>query len=390
MSGPGVSDASARVYLDHASAAPWHPAALATAQQVAGVFPGDPARRHHEGRVARDLLESARGAVATALGGAPERVAFTSGGTEAVHLAIRGAATANRLRPARIVSAAVEHSAVLAAADSSGCEHVRIGVDGHGRVDLEALAAAVEAGALLVNLQHANHEVGTVQPVAAAARLCHEADVLLHVDACQSAGRVPVDVGALGADFLSLSAAKFGGGRGAGALLWSPRARFRAQLTGDEREHHRRAGAQDVSRVAAMAEVLLQLRPLDVGGPAAAEAERCDALRRRLRTRLDELDDVAVHGPEEEALPHIVAASALYVDGEALVAELDRAGFAVHSGSSCATTSGQPSHVLAAMGALTHGHVRVSMGSGVDERDVDAFVDALASAVSSLRARVRR
>lgn len=379
-----------RVYLDHASAAPWHPAALAAVSEVARRLPGDPARHHAEGRAGRDVLEAARAAVAAALGATAERVVFTSGGTEAVHLAVRGAAAANRTRPARIVSSAVEHSAVLAAAEATGVEHVRVAVDGQGRVALDALATALRGGALLVNLQHANHEVGTRQPLAEAAALCDEAGALLHVDACQTVGRLPVDVAGVGADFVSLSASKFGGGRGMGALVWSPRARFRPWLTGDEREGRRRAGLENVPGAAAMAETLLHLRPRDPDGPAAVEAARCDRLRRRLRVRLADLDDVAVHGPDAGTLPHVVAASALYVDGEALVGELDRAGFAVHSGSSCASTSGEPSHVLTAMGALTHGHVRVSVGPGVDEEDVDAFVDALVEAVTGLRARVGR
>lgn len=378
------------MYLDHASAAPVHPAAVATLEHVARGFAGDPARRHAEGRAARDLLESARAAVAGAVGVDAQRLAFTSGGTEAVHLAVRGAALANRTRPRRILSSAVEHSAVLAAADATDHEHVRIPVDRSGRVVLDALAAELAAGAALVNLQHANHEVGTLQPVAEAAALCRDADTLLHVDACQTVGRLRVDAAALGADFVSLSAGKAGGGRGTGALAWSPRARFRPLLIGDEREGRRRAGLEHLPGVAALAEILLQLRPADPDGPAAAEAARCDRLRRRVRRRLRELDDVEVHGPDDGCLPHLVAASALYVDGEALVGELDRAGFAVHSGSSCASTAGRPSHVLVAMGALTHGHVRASWGPGVDEPELDGFTAALGAAVGALRARVGR
>lgn len=386
---PDTCGMDGRTYLDHASAAPWHPAALAAAAHVAEALPGDPARRHGEGRAARDLLESARGAVASVLGAATERVLFTSGGTEAVHLAVRGAAAANRTRPPRILSCAVEHSAVHAAAEETGCEHVVVPVDREGRVVLDALAEALQRGALLVNLQHANHEVGSLQPVAEAAELCRRADALLHVDACQTVGRLPVDLVSSGADFLSLSGAKFGGGRGIGALAWSPRARFRPLLTGDEREGRRRSGLEHLPGAAAMAETLLQLAPADPYGEAALEVARCDGLRRRLRALLDAgVDDLEVHGPAENAAPHVVAASALYVDGEALVAELDQAGFAVHSGSSCATTSGEPSHVLVAMGALTHGHVRASFGPGVEEADVDAFADALAAAVTRLRARV--
>ena len=379
-----------RVYLDHASATPWHPAALEAYRQVAATLPGDATRRHREGRAARDLLEQARAAVAGAFGGTAERLAFTSGGTESVHLAVLGAATANRTRPARIVSSAIEHSAVLSAADRAaeltGAEHVLVPVDREGRLDLDALAAALRDGAAVVNVLHASHEVGTLQPLREVAALCREHDTLLHVDACQTAGRLPVDLAEIGADLLSISAAKFGGGRGTGALLWSARARIRPLLGGDEREQRLRAGLEHLPGVAAMAEALLQLAPGEPDGAAAAEAARTDALRRRLREHLPErIADLEVHGPADGSAPHIVAVSALYCDGETMVSELDRRGFAVHSGSSCATTSGEPSHVLVAMGALTHGHVRVSLGPGVEPEHVDAFTDALADVVTTLR-----
>lgn len=384
-----------RTYLDVASAAPWHPAAAATHARVARDYPGDPARRHREGRAAGDLLERARSAVASALGGSADRLAFTSGGTEAIHLAVRGAVLAlgrrPRAGPARVVSAAVEHSSVLAAAGATGCEDVRVRVDRAGRVDLDALAEALAGGALLCNVQHANHEVGTLQPLGHVAALCRDHGVPLHVDACQTAGRLPVDLGALGADFVSVSGAKFGGGRGVGALCWSPAARLAPLLSGDERERRRRSGLENLPGVAAMAEALLQLDPPSADGAAATEARRADALRRRLRGWLaDAAADVEVHGPLDDALPHLVAASALYVDGEALVEALDRDGFAVHSGSSCASTSGQPSHVLEAMGALTHGHVRASFGPEVGEDGLRRFAGAFATAVGGLRARVGR
>jgi cysteine desulfurase len=380
-----------RFYLDHASATPIHPAARAAYTQVIGQFFADPARRHREGRAARDLLEQARSVVAAALGSTSDRCLFTSCGTEAIHLAITGAARANRTRPPRVISGAVEHSTVLAAADQSGCEHVRVPVDQVGRVDLDALRHALRAGALLVNVQHANHEVGTIQPVREVAVLCRESDALLHIDACQTVGRVPVNLGDLGADFLSWSAAKFGGGRGCGGMVWSSRARFVGLLSGDEREHRRRARLEHVPGVVAAAETLLQLKPHDPGGPAAVEARRADKLRRRLRQRLAEVvEDLEIHGPEDATLPHLVAASALYVEGQALVDALDSAGFAVHSGSSCATTSGEPSHVLVAMGALTHGHIRASFGSDATAEKLDLFVDALAQAAHRLRAQVIR
>lgn len=378
------------MYLDIASAAPWHPRALAAHAQVAEAFPGDPGRLHRSGRAASDLLERARAAVAEELGGRADGVVFTSGATEAIHLAVRGTAAVNRTRPPRILSAAVEHSAVHAAAAESGLDHALVPVDAGGRIELDALAALLADGsALLVCVQHANHEVGTIQPIAEVAALCRRYDVLLHVDAAQTVGRLPVSLESMGADYLSVSAAKFGGGRGCGALLTSPQARLSPLLTGDERERRRRAGLQNLPGIAAMAETLATLRARDVTGAAGNEARRADGVRRHLRSLLREtVGDLEIHGPEEDTLPHLVACSALYVEGQALVAALDHTGWQVHSGSSCATTSGEPSHVLVAMGALTHGHIRVSFGPEFATAEAEEFAADLARVVAEQRGRL--
>ncbi len=382
------------MYLDVASAAPWHPRALVAAARVAEAFPADPTRLHSSGRAASDLLERARGAVAEELGARPEGVVFTGSATEAIHLAVQGTAAANRTRPRRIVSCAVEHSAVLAAGEAAaqrlGHEHVVVGVDLDGRVRVDELAEVLaDGGAALVNVQHANHEVGTIQPLDAVIRLCRQADVLVHVDACQTAGRLPVSLSDMDADYLSLSAAKFGGGRGVGALLTSQRARFTALLTGDKRERRRRSGLQDLPGIAAMAETLATLRARNPSGEAAGRARATDVVRLHLRDRLlDRVEDLQVHGPSTGSLPHVVAMSALYIEGQALVEALDAVGFQVHSGSSCATTSGEPSHVLVAMGALTHGHVRVSFDEQFTTGEADRFVGALATVVQQERSRI--
>jgi cysteine desulfurase len=178
---------------------------------------------------------------------------------------------------------------------------------------------------------------------------------------------------------------------GYGGLAWSPGARFTPLLVGDERERRRRAGLKDVPGVAAMTEALLQLTPSNPEGFATMAAAHCDALRRRLREQLaDAVDDLEVYGPEHGTLPHLVAISALYVEGQALVDELDRTGFAVHSGSPCATTSDEPFHVLVAMGALTHGHVRISFGPHLCTTDLATFVQAFADAVIRLQVHMAR
>ena len=381
-----------RVYLDHASAWPVRPEAAAAHADALRVAWADPARAHREGAAARDLLERASQTVAHQLGAEPDDVVWTGSGTEAVALAVAGTALAavRRGDPRRhLVVSAVEHSSVLRTAERLASDHgFRVDVvpvDAAARVDPDRVAAALRPDTLAVHLQHANHEVGTLQPTHEVGARCRaHGDVLLHVDACQTVGQLGVTLDQLGADLVTASGAKFGGARGTGFLVMGPRARVAAILEGDDRQRHRRAGTPDVPGIAATA-VALHVTAA-VRGSEFSTRER---LRRRLRDGFAQVEDVQVHGPLADAHPGIVAASALYVDGEALVAALDRRGFAVHSGSSCASTSGQPSHVLVAMGALTHGHVRASVGPTTRDEDVDAFLDAWGDAVAELRRHVR-
>jgi cysteine desulfurase len=382
-----------RVYLDHAALWPLRPEARQAWLDVHALGAGDPARRHTEGRVARDLLDRATATVATLLGAAERAVTWTSGGTESAHLAVLGTARAAARRGERrrhVIASAVEHSSVLRACerlrDHHGYELDLIGVDGAGLVDPEAVAARLRDDTLAVHLQHANHEVGAVQPTHEVARLCRARGAQLHVDACQTVGQLGVTLEQLGADLLSASAAKLGGPPGTGMLVTGERGRVDALLEGDERQFRRRAGLEDVAGIAAAAVALAVAT-----GQLQAEYASRDLVRRHLRRELPaRVADVHLHGPLADGHPGIVAVSALYVDGEALVADLDAAGFAVHSGSSCAATSGQPSHVLVAMGALTHGHVRVSVGPATTVADADAFVSAYADIVTRLRRAVGR
>lgn len=380
---------SDRVYLDHASAWPLRPEARQAQDDARSVAWADPSRRHAEGRAARELLDRATQTAATRLGAAPTGLVWTASGTEAIHLAVLGSARAAERRGDQrrhLVASAVEHSAVLRACERLRDEHgytlTVVGVDRSGVVDPGEVLDAIRDDTLAVHLQHANHEVGALQPTHEVGHGCRERGVLLHVDACQTVGQLGVTLDQVGADLLSASATKFGGPRGVGLLAIGERGRVAPLLEGDERQRRRRAGGEDVPATAAAA-VALEV----AAGALDAERSHRERLRRHLRTTWpDAVDDLEIHGPLADAHPGIVAASALYVEGEALVAELDRAGFAVHSGSSCATTSGEPSHVLVAMHALTHGHVRVSVGPETTLEDVDAFVGTYAEIVQGLRA----
>jgi cysteine desulfurase len=380
---------STRVYLDHASAWPLRPEARQAWLDASQVAWADPSRRHREGRAARDLLDRATATVAVAVGADARALTWTSGGTEAIHLAVLGSARAAERRGERrrhLVVGAVEHSSVLRACERLRDEHGYdldvVGVDGAGLVDPDHVAALLRDDTLAVHLQHANHEVGAIQPTHEVAAHCRDRGALLHVDACQTVGQLGLTLEQLGADLLTASGAKFGGPRGTGFLAVGPRGRVAPLLEGDERQRRRRAGLEDVPSIAAAAVALEVAR-------AAMQTERSarELVRRHLRRRFPEVvEDLAVHGPLADAHPGIVAVSALYVDGEGLVAALDDAGFAVHSGSSCVSTSGEPSHVLVAMGALTHGHVRVSVGPETTITDADALLAAFAEAVTTSRA----
>jgi cysteine desulfurase len=376
-----VMRAVAETYLDAASTTPLHPRARAALLEALDRF-GDPARLYGWARRARMLLDRSREQLAAAVGAAPDDVVFTSGGTEAANLAVTGMArTAGRRR--HLVVSAVEHTSVLAPARAlagQGFEVTEVGVDGTGRVDPDELAEAVGEDTLLVCLQHANHEVGTVQPVREAAALAHERGALLLVDACQTLGRLPVDMADLGADLLVASGHKCYGPPGTGFLVASGRARPRPVLVGDEREGRRRAGMENLPGIAAMA-AAVTARVAE----APVERDRMAGLAGRLLAGLATIPEVVVHGVPGRRLPHLVAFSVLYIEGEALLLLLDGEGIAVHSGSSCTADTQEPSHVLAAMGAITHGSVRVSFLRDATEADVDRLLAVLPAAVADLR-----
>jgi len=375
------------VYLDHASTTPPHPAALDAMARVARDVYGDPSRLYGAARVARIELDRARASVAAAIGGRPEEIVFTSGGTESCNLAVIGGARAARAarKAARVIVSAVEHTAVLEAARSlepEGFEVVEVSVDGAGRVSLDALRSAVAAGAGLVSIQHANQEVGTIQPLAEAAAIARQAGALVHTDACMTVGHVPVSAAELGVDLLSASAHKSYGPKGAGALWVRRGVRVRPTLPGDDRERNRRAGMENLPAIAGMA-AALDAR----AGEIADEASRLRGMAARLRSEITRrIDDVVVHGDPDESLPGLVAFSVLYVEGETMLLLLDQKGIAVHSGSSCTSSTQEPSHVLAAMGAMTHGSVRVSLGHDTTDEDVDYLLDELPGVVAQVRA----
>lgn len=341
----------------------------------------DPARLYREGRKARILLDAAREAVAEAVGCRADEVVFTSSGTRAVHTGVAGALAGRRRVGRHLIVSAVEHSSVLHSAEAfeaAGGAVSTVAVDRAGAVDPSAYAAALRPDTALACLQSANHEVGTVQPVGEVAEVCRAAGVPLLVDAAQSLGWGPVE-----GDWslLTASAHKWGGPSGVGLLVVRKGVRFAAQRPVDERESGRASGFENLPAIVAAAASLRAVR-----AEAAQEAVRLRELTERIRTRVPQLvPDVEVVGDAERRLPGIVTFSCLYVDGEALLHELDREGFSVSSGSSCTSSTLTPSHVLKAMGVLSEGNVRVSLPPGVAAEDVERFLDVLPGTVAGVR-----
>ncbi|MGW0556559.1 aminotransferase class V-fold PLP-dependent enzyme [Streptomyces sp. NPDC002926] len=372
-------------YFDAASSAPLHPVARQALQASLDEGWADPARLYREGRRARLLLDAAREAAAEAAGCRPDELVFTPSGTRAVHLGISGALAGRRRVGRHLVVSAVEHSSVLHSAAAheaaGGAAVTEVPVDRAGAVSATAYAAALSEDTALACLQSANHEVGTEQPVDPVAEACRAAGVPLLVDAAQSLGWGPVE-----GDWslLAASAHKWGGPAGVGLLAVRKGVRFAPQEPADERESGRTAGFENIPAIVAAAASLRAVR-----AEAADEAVRLRALVDRIRTRVPELvPDVEVVGDPVRRLPHLVTFSCLYVDGETLLHELDRAGFSVSSGSSCTSSTLTPSHVLRAMGVLSEGNVRVSLPLGTTEAEVDRFLEVLPGVVSGVRERL--
>ncbi len=366
----------ARHYLDHASTAPARPEAVAAVTEWLARPGGDPGRIHAEGLEARVAVETAREQVAALFGARPRSVVFTSGATESIAAASWGAAERGRHQ----VLAAVEHSAVGKAAQLHGDTTV-VGADGLGRIDPDELIAAIRPDTAMVHVQWGNHEVGTIQPVAEVVATCRERGVLVHVDAAQANGHVPIAFDELGADLLSVSAHKLGGPAGVGALLVRRGLRLRPLMVGGDQERVRRAGLEPVALLAgfgAAAEVL--------GTSLDAEALTQRALTDRVLAAVPALTGIRIYGDRDHRLPHLVCLGVDGVEPQAVLLGLDRAGVAAHSGSACSSEALEPSPVLEAMGVDAHHSLRLSVGWNTDDADIDAALAALPEILERLRA----
>jgi cysteine desulfurase len=375
------------IYLDHNSTTPPEPAVLKEMLRIEREFPGNPESAHGSGRAARARLEDARDTVAAALGVDPSGVLFTSGGTESDNLALRGALAAAPPGRRHHVVSAVEHPAVIKTAltlEKEGCPVTVVAPDRLGRVSEEAFSGALRDDTALASVMTANHETGTLQPVAALARIAGERGVPFHTDAVQALGKVALSLDGLGADLLTGSAHKLGGPRGVGVLCRRGSVPLAPLLTGGEQERGLRPGTPAVALCAGLARALeIALADLET------RASRWELLSGRLLDGLRaEVAGLRLNGDPAERLPNTLNLSFDGVSGTALAMALDQSGVEVSTGSACASGAALPSPVLTAMGLSRErvdGAVRISLGPTTREVEVDRVLEILPRLIRGLR-----
>ena len=376
-----------RIYFDHNATTPVHPA---VAERMAAVLTedfGNPSSIHHFGQRSKALIDHARSAVAALIGGDPSEITFTSGGTESDNLAIRGAADPLEKTRQHLIASAIEHEAVLntlKALARRGFKVSLLPVGESGIVSPDDLAVSLTGETALVSVMHANNEIGTVQPIAELARMAKARGALMHSDAVQSAGKIPVDVKALGVDLLSISAHKFHGPKGIGAIWIRRGVRLQPISTGGKQERGRRAGTENVAGIVGMgvaAEIAL--------AKMAEEGARLSSLRDRLEQGiLRAVPGTVVNGGRSLRVPNTTNISFDRVEAESLLIALDLEGIAVSTGSACSSGTLEPSHVLKAMGFPPHrtqNSIRFSLGASSSQADVDRVIDVLPGLVEKLR-----
>lgn len=376
------------VYADHAATTALSPAALRAMTPYLTEQYGNPSSLYRFAQTAKADLERARAEVAGCLGAQPDEIYFTSGGTEADNWALRGVLEAKAKQGKHVISSTVEHHAILHTLqylEKQGlCQVTWVPVDREGRVSPADVKAAIRPDTVLISIMAANNEIGTVEPVAEIGAIAREAGVLFHTDAVQAVGHIPVDVDAWKADLLSLSAHKFHGPRGVGALYVRKPLRLPPLIHGGGQEKGRRSGTENVAGIiglaAALREAVDQLE---------TEGKRLSALRDRLIDGLLAIPKSRLTGPRDNRLPGTASFVFECIEGESILLRLDAQGICSSSGSACSSASLDPSHVLLNIGLpheIAHGSVRLSLGRETSEEDVDYLLEVVPQVVAGLRA----
>jgi cysteine desulfurase len=381
-----------RIYLDHNATTPPSPAVVDRMAALLREDFGNPSSLHHFGQRAKAALDEARSSVGALIGADPGEIVFTGSGTEGDNLAIRGVAEA--LEPTgrrHLIVSAIEHEAVLNTAKAltrRGWKVTHLPVGESGIVAVDALREALTDDTALVSVMHANNEIGTVQPIAELAAVARERRALFHTDAVQSAGKIPIDVKALGVDLLTVSAHKFYGPKGVGAVWVRRGLRLLSPMTGGKQERGRRAGTENVAGIVGMGVAAAQVRL-----KMADEGARLAVLRDRLEEGIVErVTGTAINGARSPRVPNTTNISFDRTEAESLLIALDLDGIAVSTGSACSSGTLEPSHVLKAMGFPAHrtqNSIRFSLGAANTDADIDRVVAALPAIVEKLRSLTR-
>jgi cysteine desulfurase len=375
------------IYMDHSATTP------VAAEVLEAMLPyfsqrfGNASSLHGFGREAKEALEESRQRVARLLNAHPGEIVFTSGGTESDNLALRGIAYKNRNSGRHIITSQIEHPAILETCRSleqEGFSVTYLPVNREGLIELSELERAIRPDTILISIMHANNEVGTIQPLEEVGRLAADRDIYLHTDAVQTVGKIPVDVEAIGADLLSLSAHKLYGPKGVGALYIRRGTKMQSLSTGGGHERNLRSGTENVAGIVGLA------RAADLAGEEMAEeGQRLVQLRDRLAELvLGRVKDAWVNGSMEKRLPGSLNFGFSYVEGESLLLYLDSKGIAVSTGSACSSHKLEPSHVLLALGLKPeecHGSLRITMGRSNNQEQVDYVAECISEAVERFR-----
>ncbi len=375
------------VYLDNAATTKPAPEVLEAMMPYLTEVYGNPSSPHRFGQQVAAALDTARSQVAAAINAEPNEIIFMSGGTEADNTAIRGIAERYAKRGKHIITTAVEHHAVLHTCqllEKQGYEVTYLPVDEYGMVTVEQVREAMRDDTVLVTIMFANNEVGTIMPISEIGALCRERGVFFHTDAVQAVGHLPIDVKAMNIDMLSMSAHKFHGPKGTGALYVRKGIVLPALIVGGAQERNRRAGTENVAGIVGMGKAI-ELAAAKLDENAKKMIELRDKLIRELPLRIPE---IKLNGHPEKRLPNNVNFSIKYIEGESILLMLDLNGIAASSGSACTSGSLDPSHVLLAMGLtheVAHGSVRMTLSEDTSEEDIDYVLDVLPRVAERLR-----
>jgi len=375
------------IYLDHAATTPADLEVVKAMQPYFSLKFGNPSTIYNIGREARAVLDQARDDVSSFIGANHSEIIFTSGGTESDNLALIGAAFANEKKGNHIITTGIEHHAIiepLKFLEKRGFEVSYIPVDKYGLVDVQDIEKAISEKTILITIMHANNEIGTIQPIAQIGKIAKEKGVIFHTDAVQSIGSIPVNVDELGVDLLSMSAHKFYGPKGTGALYVRKGTRLISHMLGGDQERRRRAGTENVAGIVGMA------KAIDIAAKRInADASQISALRDKLiNNMLEKVEESSLNGHPAKRLPNNANIAFRYVEGESMLLNLDAQNIYVSTGSACSSSTLEASHVLLGIGLSheeAHGSIRFTLGRSTTAEQIDTVVEKMSQIVERLR-----